>query len=85
VAVDKTCGELLLPFRVIELIVTSKPTTEASGASSPVTNTDADCEDGDVAVDDFDAEPQLAANRQSATKSEIPKDRFMEKLQLNRF
>ena len=41
-----TCGESLLPFRVIELMVTSKPTTEASGASSPVTNTAAaDCEE----------------------------------------
>ena len=34
-----------LPFSVMELIVTLKPTTEASGASSPVTNTAAGCEE----------------------------------------
>jgi len=68
----------LLPFRVIELMVTLKPTTEASGASSPVTNTaPGDCEDGVVAEDEFDDEPQLAAKRQSASKNVIPKHRFM--------
>src|ERR1700683_4494556 len=40
--VDSTCGEPLLPFRVIEVIVTSKPTTDASGAPSPVTKTAGD-------------------------------------------
>jgi hypothetical protein len=62
---------------VIELMVTSKPTTEGSGASSPVTKTDACCEVGDVGVDELDDEPQLAANRQSASKTVIPKHRFM--------
>jgi len=62
---------------VIELIVTSKPTTEGSGASSPVTKTDACCEVGDVGVDELDDEPQLAANRQNASKTVIPKHRFM--------
>jgi hypothetical protein len=71
---------------VIELIVTSKPTTEASGASSPVTNTAPDdCEEGDVADDELEDEPQLAANRQSASKNVIPKHRFMTKLQFSDF
>jgi hypothetical protein len=76
VAVDNTCGAPLLPFRVIELMVTSKPTTEASGASSPVTNTADDCEDGDVADDEFD-DPQLAPSMESASKSIVPSSRFM--------
>src|SRR5271167_614331 len=39
VGVETTSGELLTPFRVMELMVTSKPTTEGRGASSPVTKT----------------------------------------------
>jgi hypothetical protein len=62
-----------LPFKVIELMVTSKPTTEASGASSPVTKTAEDCED--KVEEEFD--PQLAASSVSANKSTVPISRFM--------
>jgi len=55
--------------------VTSKPTTEANGASSPVTNTAGDCEDG--VVDEFEPAPQLAPNIESASKRVIPRNRFM--------
>ena len=34
---DTSCGELLAPVSVIELIVRLRPTTDGSGASSPVT------------------------------------------------
>src|SRR4029077_9779055 len=36
---DTSCGELLAPVRVMELIVRFRPTTEGRGASSPVTKT----------------------------------------------
>jgi hypothetical protein len=77
VGVDNTFGEPLLPFNVIELMVTSKPTTEASGASSPVTNTADVCEDGDEGLDEFDDELQPNPSIESANKNAIPRIRFI--------
>src|SRR5271170_5842733 len=74
VGVVKTCAEvLLLPFKVIELMVTSKPTTEASGASSPVTNTFAGCDDKEA----LDPALQPTPSIESEIKSVIPKSLFM--------
>jgi len=76
--VDNTCGDPLVPFKVIELMVTSKPTTEANGASSPVTNTDAGCEDGDVGgVDEVDDELQPTPSIRRAKDRVIPRIRFI--------
>jgi hypothetical protein len=63
-------------------MVTSKPTTEASGASSPVTNTFPDCADCDVEVevDEFDDDPQLAAIKLSPNISTIPRVFFIANL-----
>jgi hypothetical protein len=42
-----------------------------------VTNTAADCEDGDVDVDEFDDEPQPAPSIERASKSVTPRNGFM--------
>jgi hypothetical protein len=59
VGVETTCGELLWPFSVMELMVTSNPTTEGKGASSLVTNTWPDCCDcpGGVEFEELDPQP----------------------------
>jgi hypothetical protein len=56
--------------------VTSKPTTEASGASSPVTNIGDDCEDTGGA-DELDPPLQLAPSIESASKIAIATILFM--------
>ena len=78
--VETTCGELFWPFRVMELMVISRPTTEGRGASSPVTNTlpaCCDCAGGVVVeVEELDSQPtsvMVASN----TKAKHAKSLFM--------
>jgi hypothetical protein len=59
----------------MELMVTLKPTTEASGASSPVTNTAAGCEE--ELEDEVDVPLQPAPSMASASKSTVPSSLFM--------
>jgi hypothetical protein len=80
VAADRTCGVPLVPFKVIELMVRSKPTTEANGASSPVTNTLAVCGfvvDVEVEEAELEDDPQLTPSRHNPSNNAIARNLFM--------
>src|ERR1017187_1585871 len=73
VGLEITCGELFWPFRVMELRVSRKLTTENKGPSSPVTNTLAGCVPDEMEFEELAPQPTstTVASRAAALNAKI--------------